>query len=455
MPLTNHLAALTIVSSLALLGGCDYLPNQLQPSRSYSDAGIDLPYNPGISSCSVESRNRFIYTLMHDSYLWYDQVPLLDYTHYDDPEELLDQLIYREIDHWSYLISWEEANAYFNAGEYVGLGFSSHFVLQQGEAELELRFVYPGSPAAEAGLQRGDRIIAINGIDTTTIYNANSFLDQMGAAEAGVRVTLTHRQQGGTTDTQTLAKRAVEIKAILQEEVLEQSGVSTGYLMFNSFIATATEELNATFSRLQQANIQQLVVDLRYNPGGLDDIGLHLASLIMGNNNGTQAYNRYIHNNTHSHWNSTSYLRPVTNGLNAIERVYFLTSGESCSASEALINNLEPYVEVIQIGTPSCGKPYGMYLRPFCDLAIAAVEFNNQNSLSSSWGPEGLIPDCTAVEEALLPFGDPSEPLLAAALQHQTASSCSAVASSRQKGRPHPLREQHPYQGLKQLIRSD
>ncbi|MCP4347747.1 MAG: lipoprotein [Desulfobacterales bacterium] len=386
-----------------------------------------VSYTP--SNCSTQGQNEFVYKVMTDTYLWYDKVADTDYTGYDSPEELLYDMRHDEFDRWSYLISKEEYHTLFEEGKFIGLGYGSKY---DNNGDLRIRFVYKDSPVDLAGLKRGDKFLEINGIPVEEIENNNLWNTIHGRNDIGVKVHLKIESSENIVRELQLEKDWVTINTVLHYEIKQIEGLKIGYLAFLKFLETSQEELYKVFAYFNQENIDELILDLRYNTGGRTSIARYLAGLIAGDKADGKIFNKYIHNDNHSSWNwSTSFTKPA-NALN-LDRVTVITSEKTCSASELVVNSLEPFIDVIMIGGTTCGKPVGMYGHDFCDKHISPIEFKSFNAYDEGDFFDGMPADCFADDDLTRELGDTQESSLNQALYFIFNDSCFAEEPERRK----------------------
>jgi len=305
-----------------------------------------------------------------------------------------------------------------------------------------VRYIIPGSDADGKDIKRGDLFTGINGseltpdnfrellfgdLDTYTINFAS--LENNTLSSNGKEVTFT--KQEGLVES-----------PILVNKVIEQNGLKIGYLMYNSFLASFDEELNDAIGELKAANIDELVLDLRYNGGGRVTSATQLASSIYGAKTEEIFFRERYNSKRQDEWadavnftDKTFDNESTINELN-LSRLYVITSGNTASASELTINGLQPYIDVIQVGETTVGKnefsftfvddPDSPFLfagsennvNPNNQYAITPLCGRLENSNGFSDYTDGLIPAYELAEDLanLGTLGDSSEPLLQLAL---------------------------------------
>ncbi len=365
---------------------------------------------------------------MHDAYYWHDKTPTLDYTTYHSQKALLKDLIYSPTDRWSFITSLKEFNDYYSSGEFVGVGIS--MAVDYGNF-IMIRYVIPGSPADRAGLKRGDSITAISDIPVSSILDADDLDDAMKDDDVGVVVKLNL----STGRRVTLTKEVVSVTSVVYSQKTLHNGNMVGYFMLDRFILPTEDELTILMDDFIDSNVTELIIDLRYNGGGTTDVSKTLANYLLPSVFDGSVYTRYIHNSNYSSLNQEDYFISANKSL-SLNRVFIITSNETASASEQLINGLLPYTKVITIGDYTNGKPYGMYANEFCDEVLVPIQFKMQNANGDSWLTSGIPPTCTISESSFEMFGSTTEPLYKAALDYIDNGSCPANLSAANKSRP-------------------
>jgi C-terminal processing protease CtpA/Prc len=180
--------------------------------------------------------------------------------------------------------------------------------------------------------------------------------------------------------------------------------------------------------------VNELVLDLRYNGGGLVDVAQHLASYIGGVRTDGLVFAEYFHNDKNTFRNRIIRFESKPQRL-TLDRLIVVTTRSSASASELVINALRPFMPVVVIGGTTYGKPVGQYAIGFCDKLLAAVAFALRNADGHGDFFDGFPPDCPAPDEADHQLGDPEEGSLKEALTFATTGACSRrPLTAQQKG---------------------
>ena len=314
----------------------------------------------------------------------------------------------------------------------------------------QVLYVLPGSPAAIAGIKRGDIISKVNGQSlSTTNYSDLLF--------SGTTFSFGFASVSGTTliDTdKTISVTATTFQEnpVFLDSVYTIGSKKVGYLVYNQFVpgangSTANEydaQVDAVFSSFKAQGVTELVLDLRYNPGGYTSSSANLASLIGKGISSSNLYFREEWNSTitpqlqqeyGSSFFITNFLDKAQNIGSNLSRVFVLTTDHTASASELIINGLRPYMTVNTIGTTTYGKNVGSITitddTGKIKWGMQPIVFKSYNSAGTSDYSTGFTPT-TVVEEPinLLPLGDTNEDLLNTALSQISGSGRRAAANS-------------------------
>jgi C-terminal processing protease CtpA/Prc len=374
---------------------------------------------PSVDDCSLDGRKAFVAELMSDYYLWYDRVPSVDVAAMSTPEELMHAMTFTELDHWSGMQRRAERVAFFDEGRFQGLGYTLGLDHDGG---LRISWVHEGSAAGRAGLDRGALILAVNGQSVDSL--SPSQLDTELSRDVVVH---TIRELDGTVHDVELAQGDVQITSVKNQTVIDTPGGAVGYLMFTTFVLPGEDELKSAFSVFRDRGVTQLVIDLRYNGGGLLRTAALLGSLIAKDAAG-QPLIVETYNDLHSDLNRLRLMEETPESISA-SRVVFLTTGRTASASEQVINGLAPYLDVQVVGTTTLGKPVGADAWDHCDYTLAPITFHSLNAAGEGDFFNGIQPACVVEDDLLHRLGDPEEQQLAAALRLLAGQPCEVEKS--------------------------
>ena len=378
--------------------------------------------------CTIASQNQCTHEIMQEYYLWYQQVePVIDYSAFHSPAETLDFLRYSAPgpDRFSYITSEDYYVSRMDNGEYVGFGFSP---ITDSDGRVWVRFVYQDSSAGHGGMQRGDEILSINGQTLTSITSNPDWADILGPELAGYQINVVLKKANGSTVPLQLTKAVVNINTVLHSSIIDSGAIKTGYVVFQGFLETSNAELAQLFAQFNAAGVNRVILDLRYNGGGRVSVANNLASYLYKVNDNSQVFNQLTFNDKHQEENVAYHLTPLVDAL-SIDQLVVITSGETCSASEMVINGLSPYLAVKTVGSTTCGKPVGMNPFFFCSNAMLPITFQAVNSNAQGDYFNGIAADCAASDDVSISFGDATDPMLAQARYLAENGSCMPVAA--------------------------
>lgn len=408
-----------------------------------------------VQSTSIKD---FVWKGMNLTYLYKSEIPNLandrfgsntEYSEYLDgfasPEALFESLIYQPtvVDRFSRI--WPN---YFELEQRLQGVFKTNgmeftlYAAPNSDTNLVgvVRLVLPNSDADAKGVKRGDLFGEVNGT-TITRTNAGDLLNQ-----DTYTINLGNYDDNGTTETTddsiepngtniALEKFQYTENPIYTSEVFQVGGENVGYLMYNGFTSGSENGLNTVFGNFKSSNVQHLVLDLRYNPGGSVATTTYLASMITGQFTG-QVFEKLIYNenlqNRNTDYNFDDNFGGTAINSLGLNKIYILATGASASASEGIINGLAPYIEVIHIGENTVGKTQASSIfydsdnfgrqgaNPAHTYAIQPLIANGVNKDLESVPGTGLVPAIGFEYEErplnLGVLGNENEPMLAIAL---------------------------------------
>jgi C-terminal processing protease CtpA/Prc len=396
------------------------------------------------ADCSTLGEVNTVRTTLRDIYLWYQQLPDPAPAGFASPEAYLEAVRYRPIDTtYSYIANKAESDAFFSDSQFIGIGFSSR---QTGPSEVRIAQVFPDSPASDAGLARGDRLLSVNGKSIADLIATGEINTIFGANNVGVTVSLSWQPTNGAPREAQVVKRIVTIPTVSQTAVFDvPRGPRVGYVHLRNFVTPSSAALDVAFRTLLDAGATELILDLRYNGGGLVSVAQHLGGLIGGTATSDQVFIQFIHNDKNSARNSSLRFPVPPAALNA-PRLFVITTRATASASEAVINGLRPFMTVTLVGETTYGKPVGQYGYDFCDKTLFPVAFEGRNARNEGGYFTGIPVDCAADDDLDHPLGDAGEASVAEVLGFIRTGSCGASSAS--VARAQSQREQQIGQGL-------
>lgn len=398
-----------------------------------------LPPLPGITCSSLEQKV-WLADYFDDWYFWRDDMPQVS----PYPDRSLAEFFKAQLysgsnpawpvaDRWSRMEDSEVVDRFFNEGRTLGYGLmvAGLEIAGQPERPLRVRYVEPGSDAAAQGLRRGDELLTLNGRAAAELVAANDFA-LLTPAREGDTLRLSLRRDGAVREL-VLGARVYDLQPVTRAQVLSSpAGRRVGYVHVKDMIDRARPGLEAAFAQFAAAGVQDLVLDLRYNGGGLVSLATTLASYVGGARTDGQDFARLRYNSRRDRSNETFRFSRPADAL-GLARVYVLTGPRTCSASELVINGLRPFVDVVVIGGTTCGKPVGFQPVSRCDKTFSVVNFEAVNARDQGRYIEGLGASCAVADDLGRELGSADEALLAAARSHADSGRCPAPTVSAER----------------------
>jgi len=354
-----------------------------------------------------------LYYIMNDWYYWYKEMPAIDKEIYTNPYNLLTALRYKEYDRWSFVADYEEFISEMN-GEFYGHGVSIG-VDTDGKARIAM--IYSESPLYKAGVRRGWIVKTINGFDIAEVITGRdntTYTYIFGLTSSD----FVFEKPDGTQMTFTSTKSSFTVNTVLHADTLHLKSGTTGHLVFESFILSSSAELEKAFDFFKKNNVNNLILDLRYNTGGSLGVAQELASYIIGNNHEDDVFAALTYNDKRQRYNQPFFFGETDYPLN-ISNLVVISSRSTASASEAVINGLKPFINVIQVGDTTYGKPMGMD-GWYCGkkYVFYPVTFKLVNSEGVGDYFEGIYPDIFALDDLKNDFSDRNEGCLREAIEY-------------------------------------
>ncbi|WP_394777673.1 S41 family peptidase [Undibacterium sp.] len=382
--------------------------------------------------CTLDGEKAWIRSYLNDIYLWYNEIVDVPVANYSSPESYFDALLVKNRDRFSFTSPTGDINDFFQSG--LDIGYGASLVNQSGK--LRVAYVEPGSPADQQHIARGAQI---TGIDGTPIRQLSSTVktEALYPSTAGAIHSFDIVDEGaGGSRTVQMAAVSVVKTPVLNNSIIAAGNKKIAYLAFTDHVATAEMPLVAAFQNFAAAGIDDLVLDVRYNGGGYLYIANEVAAMIGGAKVQNQLFEQLRFNDKHPEkTNDSAYRMYFANQSTQLvslpqlnlPRVFVLTTGSSCSATESIINSLSPFMQVISIGGTTCGKPYGFIQQDNCDTSYFAIQFDGVNAAGTGGYTNGFTPICSAADDLEHALGNSNERLLSTALSYSQTSSCPAA----------------------------
>ncbi|WP_083671846.1 S41 family peptidase [Sphingomonas montana] len=399
--------------------------------------------------CSLRERQDWAAAQLREWYLFPETLPTtFDPTPFGSVDTYVDALTatargQRRDRFFTYLTSIREEDAFYASG--ASAGFGIRLSVGGDGRQVFINETFEGTPAAAAGIDRGDEILAIGSSDTP-LRSIPEYLNfggpdpiavALGEDRVGVTRTLRIRNAAGTRLV-TLAKADYDIPPVSSRygaRVLTDGGRRVGYINLRTFIASADPALRAAFAGFRRDGITDVIVDLRYNGGGLISIAELMVDL-LGRDRTTSDVQGYTSFRPEKASNDIVRFFERQPESIAPTRVAFIGTGGTASASELVVNAFTPYLRgrSALIGGNTFGKPVGQIAldRPACDDRLRVVAIAVQNSARSAAYFDGLAAtvgaSCAAGDDLAFPLGDPRESSVARALDFLAARPCTPIS---------------------------
>jgi len=424
--------------ALAALGGCGGGGGDSVQSSLLQPAPLTS------SQCaSIDNQKSWLGQYMSGAYYWTANMPSADPAQYASVADYFDALRWLPTDHYSFTLSEQEYQAIFQSGQEIGYGIEwkndpAYATSASDPGPIRVAYVDAGSPAALAGVARGDSLVTVNGATASS----QAVINLLYPTQTGTPITLELRATGASTShTVSLVATTVTHDAVFDTQVLTAAnGSKVGYLVLNQFLApnTTMPALRSAFHGFQQAGINDLVLDLRYNGGGYVSMANEVSAMIAGNRvSAGNTFVRYYFNAKNSASNySEAFVSAGSDTVLSMPRVFVLTSNRTASASELVINSLKPYMTVVQLGALTYGKPVGQIPVVNCGQMFAPIVFETANAAGNGGYFSGIAPSCSTVLDDLdHPLGATGEAVLRQALGYVNGGACPAAIAVAQARR--------------------
>ena len=427
----------------------------------------EIPVAPVVDNTTVTKiTNADINTWIHENmsayYLWPDKMPALAKTNTSsNPMDYFKSILndYPNTDRFSWIDSSSTnlINQLNGINTVLGIRVSPFYTDDtRVNVALVIAYVLKGSPAEKNGLKRGDIILSVDD-KAVTSSNYGSVL-QNQTLKLGLGA-YDNKVFSSTGKTVTVTKVELQTNPILQDTVINWAGKKVGYFAYLQFLSSFDDSLRAVFGRFKDKGVNELVIDLRYNGGGYVSSSDLLTNLmvkdlasrvdkVMNKRQYNDAYTKEVIKQYGASALVTNF-KMESNNIGSLNRVFFLTSTGTASASELIINNLKPFMNVILIGEHTYGKNVGSFTitdnAKRWNYGLQPITFKILNALDQSdYGSvNGFLPDY-ALADDVLPYkllGDPNETYLNKALNiiGPVAYKSNAIGSARPVSRANKL----------------
>ena len=403
---------------------------------------------PPVNACSLSSRLDWVAARLRDDYLFPDLLANISPAGYTDIQKFIDDLTAparaagKDKLGFSYVTSIAEENALINSGSSAGFGIR---LFTEGN-RVFISEAFEGAPGLAAGLDRGVEVLAV-GTSASNLQNVADIIASggsvsaaLGPSDPGVTRTFRIRNTAGVDSIITATKADYALDPVSDRygsRILTDGGKKVGYVNLRTFIVSnADQQLRDVFANFKAQNVTEVIVDLRYNGGGLVSLAETLTNLLGANRTSSDVLSKTVFNARLSSGNRTTYFAPQAQSI-APTKIAFIGTGASASASELVMNALIPYygANIALIGADTFGKPVGQIQRdrPECDDRFRVMAFQTTNRDNNGDYFNGLASSfqrtCRATDDLTRQLGDASENSIKTALDFLAGRSCTAIRS--------------------------
>ena len=391
----------------------------------------------GTAACSNDGQKQYVLDSLYDWYLWNDLLPgNINIADYASPEELVFEVTTtfgpqnasnQPIDLFSSVGSAAADSQFFGEGKFEGFGFSWRFV-DQARTDFRLTRTFAGSPADVGGLGRGQQVLSLN---SRTVGEIAASEGISAFFDANDTITFEVQPVVGAVFSSSITKDIVTIDPIPQWRVIDMGGGrNVGYMELSTFISTADPEFGTVFQAFQNAGVSEVIIDLRYNGGGL----VSTAELLGDYLGGFVAQNLVFSSTEFNadradQYNSTDLFGLLGSSIN-LSRLVVIASRGTASASELVTNGMIPHVDVAIVGDRTFGKPVGQIGLEFCEKILRPTAFKLANADGKGDYFDGLPVDCAAADDLSVAVGDNLDPNMVAAMSYLNTGACPVVSTA-------------------------
>ncbi len=414
--------------------------------RTGTDPATGQPYPD--KSGTVAQEKSWVRSFIDETYLWFNEVPVtLKAADYTTAQTFFDVLRTPALTasgkpkdrfHFFYDSAfWYQIST---LGAAPGYGFEAALLKSSPPRDIRVAYTEPGTPATSAGVTRGDRILEVDGFDAVNGSATDRLNGGLFPSAAGQRHTFKLQSPAGVVRTVLLDSQIITSTPVQNVQVLDTAAGKTGYMLFNEHIRPSESQLIAAMNQFRTAGVTHLVLDVRYNGGGLLAIASQLAYMIATPEatNG-KIFERLEFNSknpfgvtpaeaeTPFYSKSLGFSQPEGQTLPqlGLNRISLLAGPGTCSASESIINGLRGVdVEVDVIGEQTCGKPYGFLPTDNCGTTYFAIQFKGVNNKGQGDYADGIAPTCQVADDFDRELGDATEKRFAAAISYRVTGIC-------------------------------
>ncbi|MFN2098809.1 S41 family peptidase [Altererythrobacter sp. MF3-039] len=441
-----------LVTSLAACGGGGGGGSSGGNTSSGGSFGGGSSGGGGGDGCSLSERQDFARDVLNEWYLFPDLLDTgVNKSSFSSVQAYIDALVaparaQNKDRFFTYITSIEEENAFFNSGTSAGFGIRLGYdTVNNRVFVLE---AYENAPALGQNIDRGTELLAV-GTSSSSLQSISSLMSSggpqavinaLGPSDPGVTRVLQVRDSGGVTRELSLTKAEFNIDPVSDRygaKVINDGGKLVGYLNLRTFIDTADNDLRTAIGDFKAQGISEIIVDFRYNGGGLVRTADLMGDLLGADNVG-DVFSYTAFRASKSANDETELFQSEPNAIGAT-KIAFIGRGGTASASELVANSFIPYLNAntALVGTNTFGKPVGQIAidKASCDDRMRVVAFKTENADRQGEYFDGLASvfpnSCAASDDISTQLGEPTEASIATALDFLAGRSCNAISATR------------------------
>ncbi|MFZ1743568.1 MAG: S41 family peptidase [Pontixanthobacter sp.] len=448
MAIGRNVLSATLAFSLVACGGGG------STSGGGPIAGTPTPTpSPTPSACSLSARQDFARAVLNEWYLFPDLLDLnVNKASHATVQSYLDALVaparaQSKDRGFTYITSIAEENAFFNSGSSAGFGIRLGY--DTGANRVFVIEAFETAPGFAGGFDRGVELLSVganaNSLESIATIMANEgpqgVIDRLGPSDAGVSRTFQIRGADNITRQTTVVKADYSLDPVSDRygaKIIQDGAKKVGYINLRTFIDSAEPDLIAAFGNFRAQGVTEVIIDFRYNGGGLVRVA-ELIGDLMGRDKVGQVFSRTTLRPSKASENTTDFFGSNGSSI-APTKVAFIGRSGTASASELVTNAFIPYLgsNMALVGTNTYGKPVGQFGfdKAECDDRIRAVAFKTENRDGQGeyfTGLASVVPNtCRADDDITAQLGDPNEASVAQALAflRNGAASCTAITGT-------------------------
>ena len=446
--------SIILAASLTACGGGGSSPTPTATAPTPTPTPTASPTPTPVAGCSLSERQDWALAELDTYYLF---PTLLDTSvnknAYSTVNDYIDALVAparaeSKDRFFTYVTSIAEENAFFNSGSSAGFGV--RLAYDTAANRVFVIEAYEGAPAIGQNIDRGTELLAI-GTSSGNLETVSSLMaaggpfgviDALGDSTVGVQRVLRVEDVSGAEREVTVTKADYALDPVSDRygvEILDDGGKKVGYINLRTFIDTAEDDLIAAIGELNAEGVTEVILDFRYNGGGLVSVADLIGDLLGANQRGN-VWSRTTFRDSLSQFNEERDFQNVSGTTNeiGITKLAVIGTGSTASASELVTNAFIPYLgnNLALVGTNTFGKPVGQIARDEadCDDRLRVVAFKTENADGQGeyfTGLASVTPNtCRATDDIFTPLGDPNESSISAALDFLGGRSCTPITAS-------------------------